>query len=515
MNERIPAKPKCPCLFLFDGGAKGVKEPALSTFTGALLDAISIADPSGALVAELRGGVATLPGFAAQISEVSSGLRQSGYIQRYDMALYRLLLWDMSEALSEAPGAPGSSAILDVLRMRREECLTLSDISEDVRTACGAALKGCPGYVGSCLIDPGNPIQRRSFYDELLHLALISDGTVTQQRSIEGDEDFELKGAKSFSPNGLKWVDYSYESEPEPFRLDKVPLSARGALSVDRLNRKTHTTVEGRVFRALIEASWTDRMGQTYRFAVAEPGEDILLAVLPHGKFTDYLFNRDHHEGGAKARFVIDELGFEPDDWRYLAAQFYDGLLLSEPRDLIIKRWKNGYGARFNVFVEVTSRAGKCGVMRTGWMLEPQKLPSLVTAFPGRYEDGPVRPPTPPILAPQVEDDTWWTKLFHLADEHGRAAHAATLPTPMLLENYGIIEDGESGSAKVLIADARRGFARWLMKSGRGDREDNGGAAIYCTLPSQSIERAEAYAMAFARVLALNGVPSRIETYYT
>jgi hypothetical protein len=515
MNEQVQAKPKRPCLFLFDGGAEGVKEPALSNFTGALLKAISIADPNGALMAELRGGVATLPGFAGQISEVSSGSRQSGYTQSYDMALYQLLLWDMSEALSEAPGAPDSSAILNILRMRREECLALSDISEDVRTMCGFALKGCPGYVGSCLIDPGNPIQRRAFYDELMHLALISDGAVTQQRSIEGDEDFELKGAKSFLPNGLKWVDYGYESTPDPFMLEKAPLSKRGALSVDRFNRKTHTTVEGRVLRALIEASWTDRTGQTYRFAVSEPGHDILQAILPHGKFTDYLFNRDHHKGGAKARFIIDELGFEPDDWRYLAAQFYDGLLLSEPRDLSIERWKDGYGARFNVFVEVTSRTGKRGVMRTGWMLKPKMLPSLSTAFPDRCEDGFVRPPTPPVLTPQVQDGIWWEKLFHLADARGRAAHAATLPTPMLLKDYGIIEEGESGSARVLIADARRGFARWLIKTGRGDHGDKGGAAIYCTLPSQSFERAEAYATALARVLALNGVPSRVETYYT
>lgn len=189
MNERILGKPKRPCLFLFDGGAEGVKEPALSNFTGALLDAISVADPSGTLVAELRGGVATIPSFAAQISEVSAGLRQSGYTQSYDMALYQLLLWDMSEALGEAPGAPSSNAILSILRMRREECLALSDISDDVRTACEAALKGCPGYVGSCLIDLGNPIQRRAFYDELMHLAMISDGAVIQQRSIEGDED--------------------------------------------------------------------------------------------------------------------------------------------------------------------------------------------------------------------------------------------------------------------------------------------------------------------------------------
>ena len=197
-----------------------------------------------------------------------------------------------------------------------------------------------------------------------MHLALISDGTVTQQRSIEGDEDFELKGAKGFLPNGLKWVDYSYESEPEPFQLDKVPLSARGALSVDRLNRKPARRSKVVFSEHSSRRRGPTRTGQMYRFAVAEPGHDILQAVLPDGKFTDYLFNRDHHEGVPKRVFVIDELGFEPDDWRYLAAQFYDGLLLSEPRDLIIKRWKDSYGARFNVFVEITlapASAALCG----------------------------------------------------------------------------------------------------------------------------------------------------------
>ncbi len=85
----------------------------------------------------------------------------------------------------------------------------------------------------------------------------------------------------------------------------------------------------------------------------------------------------------------------------------------------------------------------------------------------------------------------------------------------MLLEDHGIIEEGECGSANVLIADARRGFARWLIKTGHGDRAYKGGAAIPVRLGSQSIERAEAYAKAFARVLALNGVSSHVETFYT
>ncbi|TIQ36339.1 MAG: hypothetical protein E5X49_32910 [Mesorhizobium sp.] len=381
-----------PCLFLFDGGVEGVEEPPLSTFTGELLGAISAADPSGTLTVELRGGLPALSDFAAQISEVSTEPKRSGYTQSHDMALFRLLLWDMAKSLGEEPGAPDPRAILDVLRLGREECLALSDVPEHIRDGCDAALKNCPGYVGCCQIDAGNPIQRRAFYDGLMHFALIDDGAVIQQRTVEGDEHWELNGARDFKPNGLKWIDQTYGLIPKAFRLQKSPLSARGALSLDRLKRKTHITVEGRVFRALVSASWTDRKGQSYRFATAEPGNDILQAILPEGKFTDYLFNRDHEKGGAKAAFVIGELGFDPDDWRYLAAQFYDGLLLSEPRDLVIQHWKDGYGARFNVLVEVTSRIGKRGVMRTGWMLKPQALPRLATAFPDRADSGVVKP---------------------------------------------------------------------------------------------------------------------------
>jgi hypothetical protein len=502
---------KRPCLFLFDGGAEGVKAPALKSFTGALLAAISTADPHGAIVAELRGGLSTLSGFTDQISEVHSGPGLSGQVRTHDMALFRLLLWDMAEALSRGARAPTSRAILDVLRMGREECLALSDIPDDVREGCDAVLVRCRGYIGSCPIDPGNPIMRRAFYDGLMHLAFISDGAITQQRTVEGEEYLELEGAQDFKPKGLKWIDYIYGKPPHPFLLQEAPLSPSGERSLDRLKRKTHTTVEGRIFRKLSEALWTDRAGQTYRFAAVESARDILEAVLPDGKFTEYLFNRDHDKGAAKARFVMDVLGFEPEDWRYLAAQFYDGLLLSEPRDLVIQHWQGGYGARFNVFVEVTSRAGNRGIMSTGWMLKPQMLPQLVTAKPGHRKDGVVTPPTPAVLLPQAEGDTWWESLFLLADKQGRANHEATLPTPILLENDDFSEEGEPGSASVLIADARRGFAKWLIKTGHGDRV-NGGAVIHCNLQFRSLERAKAYAVAFARVLALNGVPSHVKT---
>lgn len=227
------------------------------------------------------------------------------------------------------------------------------------------------------------------------------------------------------------------------------------------------------------------------------------------------MFDPGHKDGGPKAKFLIEELGFDPEDWRFLAAQFYDGLLLSEPRDLELRHWGSGYGAKFNTYVQVTSRSGKSGVLRTGWMLEPEKLPKLSTAFPDRPENGVIKPPIPPVLEPARRDDDWWSNLYDLAHQQGEAAHAVTLPTPLFLQEFDVIEEGECGSSSIHVADARTGFARWLIKTGKGYHGYKGGAQAPCPIASQSADRAEAYANGFARVLALNGISASVETRYT
>ncbi|MEM9600057.1 MAG: hypothetical protein AAF926_03455, partial [Pseudomonadota bacterium] len=208
-----------PCLFFFNGNARGVREPALSTFTAALLAAVSRADPDGAIATELRGGLPLLSEFAQKVSEVSSSERRSSHTISHDMLLYRMLLWDMSEALGNQRHGPNPREILDVLRLRQEECLALSHVSNSVRLKCDGMLGQQPGYVGSCEIDLGNPLLRRAFFDGLMHLAYIENGTVIQQRSIEGFEEFELEGAADFKPGGLSWVDYSFAEVPDRLKL--------------------------------------------------------------------------------------------------------------------------------------------------------------------------------------------------------------------------------------------------------------------------------------------------------
>lgn len=134
---------------------------------------------------------------------------------------------------------------------------------------------------------------------------------------------------------------------------------------------------------------------------------------MPEGKFTKYLFARDHKDGGSKAAFLIDQLGIEPEDWRYLAAQFYNGLLMAQPEAVKLNQWETGYGVRFDVQMRVRGRSGSKAVIVTGWNMNPDKLPSLSTAFPGDRNAEVLEPGDPPVLPPGTRTAADWTQLWH------------------------------------------------------------------------------------------------------
>jgi hypothetical protein len=59
------------------------------------------------------------------------------------------------------------------------------------------------------------------------------------------------------------------------------------------------------------------------------------------------------------------------------------------------------------------------------------------------------------------------------------------------------------------------GGSSYLLQTELGVQHPQGGVVVYAKVASQSIERAQSYARAFARVLALNGVSSSVESYYS
>lgn len=111
-------------------------------------------------------------------------------------------------------------------------------------------------------------------------------------------------------------------------------------------------------------------------------------------------------------------------------------------------------------------------------------------------------------------------QLFDLADLAGRDAAEAAVPTPMIVvqranplddnspivKQYEPVMGGVCGFAWVVVRPGTSAFARWI-KANKGARKHYyGGMELWVSRYGQSMERKEAYAQAFAKVLRDHGV---------
>ena len=83
----------------------------------------------------------------------------------------------------------------------------------------------------------------------------------------------------------------------------------------------------------------------------------------------------------------------------------------------------------------------------------------------------------------------------------------------MEVEGYPVVMEGMCGGAYVRVPDARSGFARWAIRTGKGTKDHKSGTLLSADADSQSADRAAAYARAFATVLRQNGVSCDVEEY--
>jgi hypothetical protein len=150
----------------------------------------------------------------------------------------------------------------------------------------------------------------------------------------------------------------------------------------------------------------------------------------------------------------------------------------------------------------------------TNWIMHPGKIPQLSTARPTKDEErlaGAAQSHTYAVPS-SLQGEEKWAAIYRLAHESGLSAAELCVPTPMKVVGFSVVMDGLCGFAWVQIPDARRGFARWVVRSGHGRPGYRGGARISAARLSQSIDRAVAYAKAFASVLQLNGIPCKVES---
>jgi hypothetical protein len=110
--------------------------------------------------------------------------------------------------------------------------------------------------------------------------------------------------------------------------------------------------------------------------------------------------------------------------------------------------------------------------------------------------------------------DLEFSRLYQTAAAAGAAAVEQTTVIPMVVTQHAnplddasrpvkswYVADGVCGFAWVTVFPGNSPFANWLKKNGLGSKAYGGGVQIWVSQYNQSMQKKEAYASAFAKVL--------------
>jgi uncharacterized protein DUF6883 len=117
---------------------------------------------------------------------------------------------------------------------------------------------------------------------------------------------------------------------------------------------------------------------------VAAEAQGVVRSVVEESaasvadKLARYLLNPDHIDGGPKANWFKQALGFHRENAPDLAKQ----LVFDESQ--AVRRGVNEYGTLFNQTINVTGANGRTIPVTTGRTIGPDGVPRLNTAFPSR-----------------------------------------------------------------------------------------------------------------------------------
>jgi len=366
------------------------------------------------------------------------------------------------------------------------------------------------GYLGAVEIDPGNPLQRDLLWASLYDDLYFDRGSLMHVQGFDlPEERYSLMGSghwwNALGFDEVGWHEERADPDRRPPGLPTAPLSDRGQLTQNRITKRATPSHLERVVTGLAARSARDATPVTLTTTL--PG--AAHAIIDQGKLTQYVLNPEHDKGADKARLINELLEITADDWRYLAAQIQHGLLNAPVHRVRSETW----GVKYHADIAVVGKNGLVKALRTAWIVETDSAPRLTTAYmaPREVDVHTLPPPVEPaILETPPSDSDGWQSLFELAHARGTEAAEAVVPTPMFVSGCGYPE-GTIGGAAITVADARRGFARWLIRSGHAHRGYRGGAELLTGLGSS--ERASAYARAFASVLQLNGVDCAVREY--
>jgi len=119
----------------------------------------------------------------------------------------------------------------------------------------------------------------------------------------------------------------------------------------------------------------------------------------------------------------------------------------------------------------------------------------------------------------KADKEKRFVELYNKACEAGVKAADECVPIPMVVEahanmmddNSPVVQswhvpDGVCGFAWIVIRPGTCSFARWTVKYAGAKKHYHGGVSIWVSAYGQSMQRKEAYAYAFAKVLQDAGI---------
>jgi len=80
------------------------------------------------------------------------------------------------------------------------------------------------------------------------------------------------------------------------------------------------------------------------------------------------------------------------------------------------------------------------------------------------------------------------------------------------VQRQWLVNDGVCGFASVIVKPANCKFAKYLKEQGLGRKHYYGGLSMSVRDFNQSLQKKEAYAYAFVRVLEQNGIEAYVES---
>jgi hypothetical protein len=500
-----------PNAYLFDADALeqisrgGYHVPAIRAFFKAVLDADEDAECRFVL---LHGDL--LLHFMVLQAESVKGSRtkygtQIGTTQAFDHDLMVTLMWDLCDSIDKQPHTIAVDLLPSLLGRHNVYVLAASQLSESIGAEVDQRLRMVPGYAGSFVPDIGNPVHQR-----LMAGSLIAEPWYVKRRllydALESEDPVDppplIRHGDEWYAN-LPFASVGYVGEyVAPATLPSWPhgpLSQRGALSLEILRKRRSSTHMHLLALAVHDLRRDDSFDFEFGMTVMPRASD---AIVEEGKLTRYVLNPDHPEGGGKAYLFNSLLDIAADDWLYLAAQLKDGLASADP---ILKVRSTRFGIQYHVVTPVVGRNGNIKPVLSAWEVKTGQPPRLVTA----YVDDPstdvdkLPAPAPALVVDGPDDDERWVKVWDLAAEMADKAAKDVIPTPLFVDGKWYT-GGAFGFAQMEVRDARRGFARWLVKTGKASTHRGRGAVVLA--PGHLHDPNRAYAQAFADVLRRNGI---------